>query len=234
MNFADWMSHRGLSKATVDKYAGAIQGPLTAWAMENDLVAGPLTSFTSESAFRETAARIRALPIFQERNERGHDMYSSALNKFAEYLAEGFGSDVETDIDAILSDPELSTTERLELVKSRVGQGAFRQKLLTYWQCCAVTGYPDTGLLVASHIKPWRACSSTERLDPFNGLLLTPNLDKVFDAGLVTFSSHGPIAISPLLSEPRRFGITADMRVELHALHEPFMSFHRQEVFRPA
>lgn len=232
MNFEDWMLHRGLRKSSVDKYAGAIQGPLSAWAIENKLIAGPLTSFSSEVAFRDVALKIRALEIFRQRNEKGHNMYSSALSKFTEYLAEGYGNDVESDISAIMDDEGLNKTERVDLVKSRIGQGTFRQKLLLYWQACAVTGYRDTGLLVASHIKPWRECTSVERLDPYNGLLLTPNLDKAFDAGLVTFNKKGPIALSPLLTDPGKLGITTNMRVELTAKHEPFMSFHRDAVFR--
>ena len=231
MNFEDWMHHRGLSKASIEKYAGAIRGPISAWAMEHKLVAGPLTSFNSEAAFREVASQIRALEIFQQRNGRGRNMYSSALNKFAEYLTEGHGNDVASDVDAILKNDDLSKTERVDLVMSRIGQGAFRQKVLTSWQACAVTGYRDTSLLVASHIKPWRDCTSAERLNPYNGLLLTPNLDKVFDTGLVTFSKRGPIAISPLLTDPEKLGIKPAMRVELTAQHEPFISFHRDTIF---
>lgn len=159
-------------------------------------------------------------------------MYSSALAKFAEYLIKGYAGSIEADIDAILDDPAISTTERHDLVKCRVGQGTFRQKLIAYWKTCAITGYEDTGLLVASHIKPWRACSNAERLNPFNGLLLTPNLDKAFDAGLITFRRDGVISLSPLLSNPLKFGIKADMQVALEPEHEPFMEFHRTSVFR--
>ena len=232
MNFEDWMIHRGLSKSSAEKYASAIRGPMSAWAIEHKLVAGPLTSFNNEAEFREVALRIRALEIFQQRDGKGRNMYSSALNKFTDFLAEGHGNDAMRDIDAILNDRDVSQTERMDLVMSRIGQGTFRQKLLTYWQACSVTGYRDTSLLVASHIKPWRNCTSTERLDLFNGLSLTPNLDKAFDAGLVTFSEKGPIALSPLLTEPEKLGISTAMLVELTEKHEPFMSFHREAVFR--
>jgi putative restriction endonuclease len=233
MNFEDWLLHRRLSASSTEKYVGAIQGPLSSWAMENNLVAGPLTAFTSQPAFNAVAHQISLLPIFMERNERGHNMYSSALAKFAEYLGEGYGSNIEADIDALLNDTNLSETERLNLVKSRIGQGTFRQKLLKYWKVCAVTGFKDTSMLVASHIKPWRASSNSERLDPFNGLLLTPNIDKAFDAGFITFESSGQIVLSPLLTEPEKLGITADIQVTLTEPHEQFMSFHRTKVFRP-
>ncbi len=232
MIFEEWMLHRGLSTSTVDKYIGAIQGPLSQWAVESDIMAGPLTSLTSISAFNDVASKIRLLPIFQERNTRGHHMYSSALVKFAEYLNEGYAGDVESDIDAILDDSVLSKTERHDLVKCRIGQGTFRHRVIAYWKSCAVTGYKDTGLLVSSHIKPWRACTNAERLNPFNGLLLTPNLDKAFDAGLITFDKGGLISLSPLLSSPQHLGIESAMRVTLESQHEPYMDFHRTSVFR--
>lgn len=232
MIFEEWMLHRGLSSSSAEKYVGAIQGPLSQWAVESNIMAGPLTSLTSITAFNDIASKIRVLPIFRERNERGHNMYSSALVKFAEYLIEGYAGDVETDIDAILDDSTVSPTERHDLVKCRIGQGTFRQKLIAYWKACAVTGYKDTGLLVASHIKPWRACTNVERLNPFNGLLLTPNLDRVFDAGLITFCQDGLISLSPLLSNPQQLGIETGMRIALARQHESFMDFHRTSVFR--
>jgi putative restriction endonuclease len=232
MTFEDWMRHRGLSASSIGKYASAIEGPLSAWATEAKLTAGPLTALRSESAFKQIALEIQRLPIFQQRNETGHHMYSSALAQFAKYLADGHSGDVEEDIDQILTDPGLDATERMNLVKARIGQGVFRQKVLSHWKACAVTGFKDTNLLVASHIKPWRSCNSLERLDQFNGLLLTPNLDKAFDAGMITFLPAGPIMLSPQLTEPERLGISADMRVTLDAKHQPFMDFHRDVVFR--
>ena len=232
MIFEEWMLHRGLSSSSVEKYVGAIQGTLSEWAVENKIMAGPLTSLRSIAAFNDVASKLRKLTIFQERNQRGHNMYSSALVKFAEYLSEGYSGDVETDIDAILDDSAVSRTERHDFVKCRIGQGTFRQSLIAYWKACAVTGYKDTGLLVASHIKPWRACTNEERLNPFNGLLLTPNLDRAFDAGLITFRQDGYILLSPLLSCPKQLGIETSMQVMLTNQHEPFMDFHRTSVFR--
>ena len=134
MNFEDWMRYRGLSDSSTAKYAGAIQGPLSEWAIKNGIAAGPLTAFRSKVAFLEVAQKIQILEIFKQRNSRGHHMYSSALTKYTEYLSEGYASDLEEDIDAILEDPLLSSTERMSLVKSRVGQGLFRQKLLLHWK----------------------------------------------------------------------------------------------------
>jgi putative restriction endonuclease len=232
MNFEDWMLHKKLSASTALKYDGAITGSLSEWGVNHGLLEGPLTAIRSRTQFESLAKQIRELPIFQERNERGHHMYSSALLKYAEYLAEGFDNDIETDIDSIISDPNISSTEKSSLVKARIGQGSFRQRLIGLWGGCSVTGFKDTNLLVASHIKPWRASSNAERLDKFNGLLLIPNLDKAFDAGLVTFEQDGQIRISPQLSEPDKLGIEPDLRVVLKPENEIYIAFHRAEVFR--
>lgn len=232
MTFEDWMRYRGLSEKSIQNYRGAIKSTLSKLAIDHALIAGPLTSLTSPDAFKDVDAKIRQLPEFQEDDQRGNGMYGAALRKFAEYLSEGFSNDLAADIDTILDNVEIHETEKSELVKSRIGQGKFRQRLLSYWDSCAVTGFRDPNLLVASHIKPWRVCNDAERLDPYNGLLLVPNLDKAFDRGLVTFEQYGPIKISPLLSHAEVLGIVPTMRVILSEQHAPYMDFHRSEVFK--
>lgn len=128
-------------------------------------------------------------------------------------------------------------TERQALILSRVGQGAFRDQLVSYWKGCAVTGANCILLLRASHIKPWRASNNTERLDMFNGLLLSPNLDAAFDSGYITFDSHGKIILSNAISGTPAFQlhINAKMRInqkQLREEHKAYLEFHRSEVFR--
>jgi HNH endonuclease len=66
--------------------------------------------------------------------------------------------------------------ESKALVESRLGQGRFRQDLLSLWsRQCAVTGLGVAELLRASHIKPWRSSDNVERLDQYNGVLLAPH-----------------------------------------------------------
>lgn len=232
MTFEDWMRYRGLAESSIVKYEGAVSGVMSEWAMEAGLLDGPLVTIHSHARFLAIAAKLRELPIYQERNVRGHNMYNSALNKYAEYLAEGFDNDIETDIDEILSQDAVSDTEKRNLIKVRIGQGTFRQKLISYWKGCAVTGYKDAELLVASHIKPWRAASNSERLDHFNGLLLLPTIDKAFDAGLITFSEPGEIVISPMLEDAKLLGISTNMSVRLNSHHQSYLQFHREWVFR--
>ncbi|MCC6242249.1 MAG: HNH endonuclease, partial [Gemmatimonadaceae bacterium] len=80
----------------------------------------------------------------------------------------------------------LAETEREQVTKARVGQGQFRERLLSLWRGCAVTGVARPDLVRASHIKPWRMSNNEERLDPSNGLLLLPQYDHLFDAGFIS------------------------------------------------
>jgi hypothetical protein len=79
-------------------------------------------------------------PPFIEQNTRGNGMYSAALNCFKDYLADSSQQVVSEDIDEIIQNPEISSTDKSMLVKTRVGQGRFRESLIEYWGQCALTG----------------------------------------------------------------------------------------------
>lgn len=142
------------------------------------------------------------------------------------------GSSVEDDISEVMR-RDLTDTEKALRVATRIGQGRFRRDLVDYWKACAVTGCGEIDLLVASHIKPWAASSNRERLDPFNGLILVPNLDRLFDKGLITFSDQGAMKVSSLLSrEARRFfGVGEKTSIKLDARHKPYLTYHREYVY---
>ena len=109
-------------------------------------------------------------------------------------------------------------TEKERLLLARVGQGAFRKKLIKRWQKCSVIGCGPETALVASHIVSWRACETNEgRLDVDNGLLLSPNLDKLFDRRLIAFADNGALLVSPNLhpGDAIALGIFAGMQLRL-------------------
>jgi predicted restriction endonuclease len=88
--------------------------------------------------------------------------------------------------------------------------------------------------LRASHIKPWRDSNNFERLDVFNGLLLTPNYDAAFDKGLITFNESGEIIFSKSLtaSNAQIFGLVAAARLsQIVQQHVPYLQHHRSSVF---
>lgn len=128
-------------------------------------------------------------------------------------------------------------TEADRVVIARVGQTMFRAALLDYWQGrCCITGLEVPELLRASHIKPWASCEQDdERLDVFNGLLLAPHLDAMFDAGWMTVALDGEVEISPTLSAPARetLGVSRQLRVNrIRPEHAPYLAFHRGHVYR--
>ena len=136
---------------------------------------------------------------------------------------------------ATASMPKFTEAERW--VVQRVGQSLFRSALLDYWQGrCCVTGLAVPELLRASHIKPWARCDSDEeRLDVFNGLLLAPHLDALFDGGWVTFKPTGTIAVAPSLPPIALevLGVGSDLQIQgLKPEHSLYLEFHRQRVFR--
>lgn len=129
------------------------------------------------------------------------------------------------------------STEAERWVVQRVGQNLFRSALLDFWRGrCCITGLAVPELLRASHIRPWSLCNSDEqRLDVFNGLLLSPALDALFDGGWVTFMPAGTIVIAALLppSELELLGVAVDSHIRgLKLEHFPYLEFHRQHVFR--
>ena len=129
------------------------------------------------------------------------------------------------------------STEAERLVVQRVGQDLFRAALLDYWQGrCCVTGLDMPELLRASHIRPWAMCDrDEERLDVFNGLLLSPDLDALFDGGWITFAPEGKMLVSAALPSTAlgALGIGPECRVHgLQSRHEQYLGFHRQRMFR--
>jgi hypothetical protein len=111
---------------------------------------------------------------------------------------------------------DVTETEKLVQLLARVGQGAFRQRLIRRWTNCSVTDCGPETALVASHIVSWRACETNEeRLDCNNGLLLSPNLDKLFDRKLISFSDSGTLLVSPDLCPKDAVGLGLHMDMKL-------------------
>ena len=107
---------------------------------------------------------------------------------------------VDPGLDPAFQDfvEDLSETEREAMIMARVGQGPFRDALIRRWGGCSVTGCGAHELLIASHIKPWSKCTTpAERLGAANGLLLTPNLDKLFDRGLIPVRREVQNSVEP-------------------------------------
>jgi hypothetical protein len=138
---------------------------------------------------------------------------------------------------AIAADPGLSATQKQQLVIARRGQGVFRDNVRALEPACRVTGVANPWLLIASHIKPWRACATAaERLDGANGLLLTPDVDLLFDRGFISFETAGAVLVSPRLAaaDLARLGLrglTARTVRPFSGRQTGYLEWHRRWVF---
>ena len=100
----------------------------------------------------------------------------------------------------LVSRDDIGPTEKDQLVKSRRGQGLFRARVALVENGCRVTGVSEKTHLRASHIKPWKNSSDLEKLDGYNGLLLAPHVDHLFDRGYISFEDSGELITSPALT----------------------------------
>ena len=73
-----------------------------------------------------------------------------------------------------------------------------------------------------------------EKLDIMNGFILSPLYDKLFDEGLITFTSDKQIHISPTLSKntKKNLGLKECFIPELPVQgREEYLKFHNEIIF---
>lgn len=160
--------------------------------------------------------------------------FKSALRKYLKFRQSDYAHQQEdtilAEINKVQNDATLSVTEREAIVKARVGQGKFRDKLVDYWRGCSVSTFSHFDLLVASHIMPWRDADNQQRLDVFNGLLLLPNYDKLFDKGYISFDDNGRIIYSRYIDDTDRRLLKMDNTLHLIKIedeHKTYLKYHR-------
>ena len=164
--------------------------------------------------------------------------FRAGLNKFLAFINSDYhkriADSIVSEINAVENDNTIKATEKESIVESRIGQGVFRKGLIDYWHGCAITQCPLTWMLIASHIKPWRDSDNQERLDDYNGLLLLPNYDKLFDLGYISFDQKGKIMYSRLLDKFDRdtIGLTNDLHlVKFEEQHLKYLKYHNENCF---
>ncbi len=136
----------------------------------------------------------------------------------------------------IQGDPALRRTERIALVRSRCGQGMFRDRVSRVEKSCRITRVDNPTHLIASHILPWRHANNEQRLDGENGLMLTPSVDDLFDRGFISFQDNGRLLISSVADRQSldRMGFETSRSVSVGAFSEGqrrFLAYHRDDIF---
>jgi hypothetical protein len=126
-------------------------------------------------------------------------------------------------------------TERKGLVTSRVGQGAYRKRIIHRWEYkCAVTGFDKLNILIASHILPWAEADDNQRLDVHNGILLSPTYDALFDRHLISFENNGKILLSDSIEFQafQKIGVSGKEKINsLSNYNLEYLEKHRSKIY---
>lgn len=128
-------------------------------------------------------------------------------------------------------------TERLVIRQARDGQGKYREQLLDQCHFCPFTMISDERLLIASHIKPWAASTDSEKIDPYNGYMLSPLFDKLFDRGFITFTEKRHLILSEFISPYtwKQIGLKNDAFINALPMDDKrieYLKFHHESVFK--
>lgn len=136
-------------------------------------------------------------------------------------------STISEEIDKL----NLQGKSKEAVVRVRVNQGVFRNKLLQRYSKCCLCGVSNPNLLIASHIKSWSESEPNEKLDIDNGLLMCPNHDRLFDQGWLTFDENGYVIIADGLSEGDRIAlnINDNMKITLTEKNKKYLLYHRKK-----
>ena len=171
----------------------------------------------------------------------GNQVYLAEISKaMATSLLSLIGHQLDVAIEEseereIKNRTDIDVTEKYQLVRSRVGQGQYRNNLERHEAGCRITGITDKRFLTASHIKPWVKSNDFEKLDGNNGLLLSPHIDRLFDRGYISFQDNGQLIFSPSLPSDvmTAWGLNNPAKVKPLTNKQSFyMNFHRSEIFR--
>lgn len=214
------------------KYAALIRRTPSALAMKLSNIASVDPAFleTGRSGLKAASNLDRAL--WQEMQQDWPAFVISMAQAEA-----GFNN---SQLDSTHNPKEPMVTSKLSEVQLRVGQGFFRNAVLSAYDFrCCISGLANPRLLVASHIVPWRS-DKHNRLNPRNGLALSVLHDKAFDLGLITISEDYRVIVStkykpttdPFFDETiLRFDGQSILLPEKFLPAPEFLTFHREQIF---
>ena len=160
------------------------------------------------------------------------------LTRLRETLGTGVFSELKDSFYETLIDLDcsvsLSPTERESLIQSRIGQGKYRKSLISLWKGCAVTGVKFEAVLKASHIRPWKDSDNLQRLDKYNGLLLSSLYDDLFDKGFISFEDSGEIIFSKKLPLNLIDELQLDnsIKIKTQSEHHKYLKYHLSVILK--
>lgn len=210
-----------------------------------------------QKRFSKSQWKLEGIPISYLRD----GFCSAALSHFIEFATQrDFSRNVQSMIDTHMGDEaELAQSlnivpsvpegfvhdasskdgkDRLQSIKARIGQKAFRDVVLKLYQNrCCLTGIDLPEVNRASHIIGWAERLET-RMDPRNGLCLSATYDAAFDRKLITFDDDYRMVLSKTIRDRvpdetlkthflSREGQRIEMPTRFHPLKE-YLEHHRK------
>lgn len=163
-------------------------------------------------------------------------MLAGEVERISETISEAMGRTFTENAAAaaIRQRTDISPGQRILLLRAREGQGLFRENLEKIERACRITGLLDRRHLRAVHIKPWPDCDDHEKVDGFNGLLMSPHVAHLFSRGYISFSDGGELLVSQELNPAvlQSWGIQVPRNVGAFAPEQGrFLDYHRRQVF---
>lgn len=180
--------------------------------------------------------RLSLVPLKQKLIQLGIQVGDLLFFERDFVVANRFNISILNQENEVLIQTDSSTVspgaERIAYAIVRRGQDIFRERVQrAYGNRCCLSGIEDTApsILIASHIKPWRLATPIEKTDVFNGLLLAPHYDKLFDQGLISFSDDGKLLFSKKLTKHvvQAWGLENKALRIVHPQSVPYLNFHR-------
>ena len=126
------------------------------------------------------------------------------------------------DVEIIMREMDFSDKIKMEYKEKRLNKD-FRNKVLNlYDRKCIITGYEEEECEVA-HILPFCECSSSQKYDVYNGLVLSANLHKLFDKYIFSIN---PETFMVEVKEEHRIKKYEGLKLELNKECLPYLKMH--------
>ena len=225
------MKYGGITKKTCGDYVTRMKFLAHDYSLDETLTKEKVDEILRQEDLKRQGRKVYS-------SKKSLSDFRAGLNMFLGFINSDYHKRITdsiiAEIRSLEKDNTINAAEKDSIVKSRIGQGSFRKDLIEYWHGCAISQCPLTWMLIASHIKPWKDADNQERLDVYNGLLLLPNYDKLFDLGYISFNRNGRIMCSRLLDNFDKdvIGLTNDMHlVKLDMRHLPYLKYHNENCF---
>lgn len=177
-------------------------------------------------------------PFWDRYADHTEDLFLQAEAIKAEMLAKPIEEVLQ------LNQTDFVGKEKDVVIKQRINQNSFRAIILAnYDERCAISGLCIPQLLIASHIVPWSE-DVNNRLNPSNGICLSPLYDKAFDKGYISIRPDDyTVIISKELKSYKKhdfyqncFLSIEDKPIMLPNKHNPspkFLAYHIDNIFKP-